>query len=487
MSVSGSLTPAGVASVTLQRLVGTTWATVAHGKTTKTGSYVLSVHAPRAAGLLWLRVSRAATSGAKAAVSSTLHVRVVKTSFVVTAGHSATPLTTAHPLLVSGKVSPKGKGGVSLDRLVGKRWVSIGKTALTASSTYSFSRTLAAGSYKLRVSKPFSRTVAAGVSKAFTQLVTAVVTPPPAGPTLPPVVLPVITTTSLSGLVVGVPYTSTLQATSGTAPYTWSVASGALPAGLSLLPTGVVFGTPTTTATFSFTVRATDALGHSGTGSVTAIVHSVAVRSWGYNLEGAYGDGTTTSTLAIATALLPGTTKTIAGSDNFALALQTDGTVYAWGVNTDGQLGFGDTTNRPTPAQIPGLSNVTAIAAGEDASYAVTSTGVLYSWGNNVAGQLGNGTANATLVMTPTATALTNVVSVAAGHQFALALTGNGAVFGFGDGTFGEIGDGGNHPRSPRRPRHTSPRRTGSTWWRSPLARPRPTRCSVTAPSRPGD
>ena len=107
-----------------------------------------------------------------------------------------------------------------------------------------------------------------------------------------------------------------------------------MPTGLTLLPSGVIFGTPTTTATFSFTVRATDALGHSGTGSITAIVHAVAVRSWGYNAEGAYGNGTTTTTLAIATALLPGATKTIAGSDNFALALQTDGTVYAWGINS---------------------------------------------------------------------------------------------------------------------------------------------------------
>jgi alpha-tubulin suppressor-like RCC1 family protein len=446
VTVTGSVTPKGATSVSLQRLVGRKWASVAHAKTTRTGSYVLSLHAPRAVGALTLRVARPATTTAKAAVSATLHVRVVKTSFAVTATHAAGPLTSAQPLVITGKVSPKGKGSVSLDRLVGSRWVSLVKAPLTARSTYSFSRKLPTGSYKLRVSKPFTATVAGGVSKSFSQVITAPVVPPPPPPTLPAVVLPVVTTASLSGIVVGAPYTATLQATSGTAPYTWSVASGSLPTGLTLLPSGVLFGTPTTVAAFSFTVRATDALGHSGTGSITAAVHGVAVRSWGYDLAGTYGDGTTTSTLAIATALLPGATKTIAGSDNFALALQADGTVYAWGVNTDGQLGLGDTTDRPTPTQIPGLTHVTAIAAGEDASYAVTASGTLYTWGNNASGQLGNGSHGSTLVKSPTAIAFNNVVSVAAGNQFALALAANGGVFGFGSGSFGVIGDGTNTP-----------------------------------------
>lgn len=45
-------------------------------------------------------------------------------------------------------------------------------------------------------------------------------------------------------------------------PYVWSVVDGALPGGLELGPcSGVISGTPTATGTFTFTVRATDALG----------------------------------------------------------------------------------------------------------------------------------------------------------------------------------------------------------------------------------
>ena len=447
VAVTGSLTPKTATAVLLQRLVGTTWTTVAHAKPSRTGTYVLTLRAPNKTVTLTLRVSRAASATATAGVSATLHVRVVKAAFHITA-QAAASVSTAHPVVVSGKVSPKGKGSVSLDRRAGSRWVSLARTRLTAGSGYSFSRTLPAGSYTLRVSKPLTTSVAAGVSKAFTVVVEAV-TLPTAPPTTPGIVLPVVSTTSLTGATVGVAFRQTLVATSGTAPYTWSVASGSLPTGLSLLPSGVVLGTPLSVATFSLTVRATDALGHSGTGSITALVHAVGVRAWGYGIDGEYGDGTMVSTFSIATATIPGTTVTVAAGNGFVLALQADGTVYAWGANSEGQLGLGDTTNRSLPTLITTISHITAIAAGVDAAYAVSSSGALYSWGNNAVGQLGNGTTSMAPTLTPAVRTLANVVSVAAGSSFALALTGNGVVYGWGDGQHGVIGDGNNTPQVP--------------------------------------
>src|ERR1041385_1037614 len=56
-----------------------------------------------------------------------------------------------------------------------------------------------------------------------------------------------ITTTSLPNGQVQVAYSSTLQATGGTPPYTWSVSNGSLPAGLMLTAgSGAISGTPTT-------------------------------------------------------------------------------------------------------------------------------------------------------------------------------------------------------------------------------------------------
>jgi Putative Ig domain len=69
-----------------------------------------------------------------------------------------------------------------------------------------------------------------------------------------------ISTTSLPNGTVGTAYTSTLAASGGTTPYTWTLTSGTLPAGLTLASTGVISGTPTATATATaLTFTATDA------------------------------------------------------------------------------------------------------------------------------------------------------------------------------------------------------------------------------------
>ena len=69
-----------------------------------------------------------------------------------------------------------------------------------------------------------------------------------------------ITTTTLPPGTVGVGYSQTLSATGRIAPYTWSVTTGSLPAGLSLASTtGVISGTPTSAGTSTFTVQVADA------------------------------------------------------------------------------------------------------------------------------------------------------------------------------------------------------------------------------------
>ena len=70
---------------------------------------------------------------------------------------------------------------------------------------------------------------------------------------------PIITTVSLANGTVGVNYSQTLTATGGTTPYTWSIASGTLPAGLALSSGGVIYGMPFTASTTSATYRVTDA------------------------------------------------------------------------------------------------------------------------------------------------------------------------------------------------------------------------------------
>jgi len=85
------------------------------------------------------------------------------------------------------------------------------------------------------------------------------VTSQPLRITVVPGPLRVVTSGDLTRGGVGTSYLVTLAGAGGLAPYAWSLASGALPAGLSLNQnSGVISGTPTQYGTFSFTVGLSD-------------------------------------------------------------------------------------------------------------------------------------------------------------------------------------------------------------------------------------
>ncbi len=77
--------------------------------------------------------------------------------------------------------------------------------------------------------------------------------------------LTIVTGSPLPSGVVGAFYSQTVLAAGGLLPYTWSLASGALPPGLTLSPAGAIGGTPTAQGTFNFTVRVADSSSASAT------------------------------------------------------------------------------------------------------------------------------------------------------------------------------------------------------------------------------
>jgi Putative Ig domain len=70
--------------------------------------------------------------------------------------------------------------------------------------------------------------------------------------------LTITTPTTLIPAVLGVPYSQALLATGGTPPYAWFLPSGALPAGLTLSPAGLISGRLDTAATTEFPIEVTD-------------------------------------------------------------------------------------------------------------------------------------------------------------------------------------------------------------------------------------
>ena len=88
------------------------------------------------------------------------------------------------------------------------------------------------------------------------------------GPTQPPPTMPVITTASLPNGTLETPYSQTIQASGGVAPFSWTVSAGMLPHSVALNPsatnTVILSGTPDTVAqALAFTVKVTDSANHS--------------------------------------------------------------------------------------------------------------------------------------------------------------------------------------------------------------------------------
>ncbi len=90
---------------------------------------------------------------------------------------------------------------------------------------------------------------------------------------------PTVTTTALPLATIGQGYQAQLSARGGTAPDTWAVVAGKLPAGLSLNPaTGEISGTPTASAvTRSFTVAVTDRWGETSRSSSLTLPVTLAI------------------------------------------------------------------------------------------------------------------------------------------------------------------------------------------------------------------
>jgi uncharacterized protein (TIGR03437 family) len=153
-----------------------------------------------------------------------------------------------------------------------------------------------------------------------------------------------ITTASLPSASLNAAYSQTLTAAGGVSPYTWSLNSGTLPAGLTLSTSGVISGTPTTAGTSNFTIGVKDSASPANTASAALSINVVAG-------------------LTITTTTLPGGSVGVAYSQTLGGAGGTP--PYTWSITT-GTLPAGLTLTAAS-----GLISGTPITAGTS-SFTVT-------------------------------------------------------------------------------------------------------------------
>ena len=216
-----------------------------------------------------------------------------------------------------------------------------------------------------------------------------------------------VTSPSSSTATVGSAYTQTLTETGGTAPYTWSVASGStLPAGLSLnSSTGVISGTPTKAGTYNVTFTVTDSSSPAKTATVSMTI-TIA--------------GATVAPLTISTTTLTGG---VTGSVYTQTLVASGGTApYTWSVS-NGTLPSGLTLGAGTGI----LGGTPSVAA--TSSFAITVT--------DAAGASATQVLSITIAAPPLAIQTTSLPAAVRNSPYNEALAATGGVAPY---TWSEVG-----------------------------------------------
>ncbi len=144
--------------------------------------------------------------------------------------------------------------------------------------------------------------------------------------------------------------------------------------------------------------------------------------------------------------------KVIQAGGSHSLAVTDGGSVYAWGGGQFGDLGDGGAAQRNEPVRVRAdqqdsgagfLEDITTVTAGTSYSMARSSDGHVYTWGAGGNGRLGTGDAQARSFPTRvTSGMMADVVQISASVGHSLALTTDGAVFAWGAGGSGRLGNG---------------------------------------------
>ncbi|MFB8776471.1 RCC1 domain-containing protein [Streptomyces broussonetiae] len=158
------------------------------------------------------------------------------------------------------------------------------------------------------------------------------------------------------------------------------------------------------------------------------------VLGWGINLTDVLGerDGTRIGTVPGVSGVVD-----VASAGGAVVAVKADGTVCAWGNNAHGLLAVGPTGGQSArPVHVRGLENVVQVAGGSDVAYALDRDGAVWAWGRGVSGALGDGDTSDHVSAKPVrVTGLPGIRRISASRFTGYAIDTDGGLWAWGSGT----------------------------------------------------
>ncbi len=178
---------------------------------------------------------------------------------------------------------------------------------------------------------------------------------------------------------------------------------------------------------------------------VTCVRHATgSVSCWGSDGYEMLGDGVAGTASTTSPNPVVGITDAVGITVGIrhACAVRATGTVSCWGWNSSDQLGRDiGTVEDPTPTTVPGLADVVVVESSYEHNCALTSAGAVWCWGRGTNGQLGDGGA-ANSFAPVLVSDVTDAVAISAGFTHSCAVTGGGEVWCWGANSFGQLGRG---------------------------------------------